>query len=394
MSTNWRLGSFFAVYFALLGAIIPYFTLYLESLGFSPQQIGILMSTLLITKIVAPVFWGYLIDKHQTDILSSNARNNALVAALFFSCIFFSLLNFTKHIGWIAILMVGYSFFWNAVLPQFEALVYNYLGEQRLRYGRIRMWGSIGFIVLVISMGSALDEFGIGILLPSVSVLFLLLTVVSLSLRKPTIDITSLPDEKRVIKQQQFLELLTPTIVLMLFFSALGQMSHAPYYTFFSIYLEGYGYSKTEIGWLWALGVMAEVFIFFYAHHLLVRCDLKKVLAYVFATTGLRWWLIANFPESITLIALGQSLHAISFGLYHATMSQIINQHFVGDNQVRGQALYSSFTFGFGGAVGSLSCGFLWARLGGEMVFLYCAVIMVLVGVGAWLTAIYSKKLH
>lgn len=389
MSTNWRLSSFFAVYFALLGAIIPYFSLYLESLGFSPPQIGTLMSILLITKMIAPNFWGYFIDKYQAGVFSSNGRNKSLIAALFLSFILFSLLNVTQEFWWIALLMVSYSFFWNAVLPQFEALVYNHLGEQRFRYGRIRVWGSIGFIVLVVGMGWALDQYGIAILIPCISVLFLVLALVSLNLRAPQQATNKLASAS---VDSSFLKLLTPSIIILLVFSALGQMSHAPFYTFFSIYLESYGYSKTQIGWLWALGVIAEVFVFLYAHHLLVRCNLKKVLSFVFIATAIRWWLVATFPESITLLMLAQSLHAISFGLYHSTLSQIINQHFVGRNQVRGQALYSSFTFGLGGAIGSLSCGFLWQRLGGEQVFLYSGLLMVMVAIGAWLTALRSQK--
>ena len=387
MSASWRLSSFFAVYFALLGAIIPYFSLYLESLGFSPPQIGVLMSILLITKMIAPNFWGYFIDKYQTKMFSSSGLNKPLITALFLSFFLFSLLNITQQFWWIALLMVSYSFFWNAVLPQFEALVYNHLGEQRFRYGRIRVWGSIGFILLVIVMGWALDQFGIVILIPSVSILFLMLALVSLSIRNSKQAIGKYTEYPDLINNISFTKLLTPSMVLLLLFSALGQMSHAPFYTFFSIYLEDYGYSKTQIGWLWAWGVIAEVFVFLYVHHLLVRCDLQKILIFVFFVTAIRWWLVATYPESLTLLILAQSLHAISFGLYHSTMSQIINQHFVGRNQVRGQALYSSLTFGFGGAIGSLSCGFLWLQLGGEKVFLYSGFLMLFVSIGACLTA-------
>ena len=392
MSASWRLSSFFAVYFAVVGAIMPYFSLYLESLDFSPPQIGALMSILLITRMIAPNFWGYFIDKYQTRLLSSSGRNKSLVVALFLSFFLFSFLNVAQTFWWIAVLVVAYSFFWNAVLPQFEALVYNHLGEQRFRYGRIRVWGSIGFIIVVIAMGWSLDHYGIAILIPSISVLFLMLMLVGLSIKEPKQVIDKKVDSTQSISNSSFLKLLTPSIVLLLVFSALGQVSHAPFHTFFSIYLEDYGYSKTQIGWLWAWGAIAEIFVFVYAHHLLARCNLQKVLVFVFLTTAVRWWLVATYPESITLLILAQSLHAISFGLYHSTMSQIINQHFVGRNQVKGQALYSSFTFGLGGAIGSISCGFLWLHLGGEQVFLYSGVLMLFVGIAAWITSMRFRS--
>lgn len=394
MSVSWRLSGFFGVYFAVLGAIVPYFSLYLESLDFSAPQIGALMSILLITKVVAPNFWGYFIDKHQARMLSSRGHNKSLIIALFLSFLFFSLLNVTQGFWWIALLMVSYSFFWNAVLPQFEALVYNHLGKQRFRYGRIRVWGSIGFIVLVIGMGWALDQYGIMILIPSVSALLLVLATVSLSIKKSDQAIDNKKECSNSVVNSSFFKLLTPAIVLLLVFSALGQMSHAPFYTFFSIYLEDYGYSKTQIGWLWAWGVIAEVFVFLYAHHLLARCNLQKILAFVFFATAVRWWLVAKFPESITFLILAQSLHAISFGLYHSTMSQIINQHFVGRNQVSGQALYSSFTFGLGGALGALLSGFLWLRLGGELLFLYSGILMLFVAIGAWFACYFGDGVH
>jgi PPP family 3-phenylpropionic acid transporter len=97
------------------------------------------------------------------------------------------------------------------------------------------------------------------------------------------------------------------------------------------------------------------------------------------------------FPDSLALLAIGQSLHAISFGLYHSTSSQLINSQFKGAFQIRGQALYSSITFGIGGSIGTLGSGFLWSYYGGAQVFMLCAVVM---GIATVLGVIFSVFLR
>lgn len=380
---GYSLGSFYFCYFAVLGAVVPYMSLYLESIDFDSKQIGMLMSTLLITKLIAPNFWGYVIDRRSVN--NPEFGIQALIISLVICCLFFGSLNLTKQFWMIAICMFGYSFFWNAVLPQTEAIVYNYLGENRFRYGLIRLWGSIGFILIVLLLGWLIDQHGIHILISIVTGIFVLLALNSLLLKKVTVQQTP------QIETGNIWQLFTPQIIIVLSLGAIGQMTHAPFYTFFSIYLESYGYSKTMIGWLWALGVIMEVGVFLYAHLLLARFNIFNLLMLCFVMTAVRWWIIASFPESLSLLSIGQALHAISFGFYHATASQIINAQFRGKFQVRGQALYSSITFGLGGAIGTLASGYLWAALPGTTVFMLCAIVMIVATlVGIIINAIFK----
>lgn len=367
-SRGWTLSSFYAFYFAILGGTLPYLSLYFESIGFTPKQIGILMSSLLITKIIAPNFWGYLLDSQS--VKNSSFKSKTISAALIICCLIFLLLNFTEDFWLIAGLMFAYSFFWNAVLPQMESVVYNYLGEKRQRYGRIRVWGSIGFIVSVTCLGWLIESYGINVLLPAITCIFIALAVHGFFI-KHTPDFSN-----KATDNHKFSSVLAPIVIVVLILGAISQMTHAAFYTFFSIYLESYGYSKILIGWLWALGVIAEVGVFLFAHHLLARFDIFKLLLACFAITSLRWWMLSEFPDSLTLLVMAQLLHAITFGLYHSTSSQLINAHFKGQFQVRGQALYSSITFGIGGAIGTFASGYLWAALGGQSVFFLCAIVM------------------
>ena len=378
------LSSFYAFYFAILGGVIPYMSLYFESLGFSPQQIGILMSTLLITKIIAPNFWGYLIDRKSMS--QPRFASSTLCIALCLCFLLFAFLNFTQHFWLLCCLMLGYSFFWNAVLPQIEALVYNYLGDRKHQYGQIRVWGSIGFILVVIVLGWLIDLYGIEILLPIVTLIFFILAIHGILISKSSIRTT------RIIQASGFINQFSPTIIMVLILGAISQITHAPFYTFFSIYLESYGYSKTVIGWLWALGVIAEVGVFLFAHHLLAKFDIFKLLVICFAVTAIRWWILSFFPESFSLLIFAQILHAISFGLYHSTSSQLINAQFKGNFQIRGQALYSSITFGVGGSLGTLASGFLWSAYGGQQVFLICAIIMAIATVSGLIFTVFLRR--
>jgi PPP family 3-phenylpropionic acid transporter len=161
------------------------------------------------------------------------------------------------------------------------------------------------------------------------------------------------------------------------------QASHGVYYTFYTIYLEGHGYSRGIIGQLWAFGVIAEVLAFLVMHRLLKRFSLHNLLITSLGLASLRWLLIGYYPGLLTVLLFAQTLHAASFGLFHAVAIQFIFQYFPGQLQGRGQALYSSFSFGAGSAIGSLSSGYLWDTIGAQESYLLAALTC---GIAAWIS--------
>ncbi|MDH3637711.1 MAG: MFS transporter, partial [Gammaproteobacteria bacterium] len=172
-----------------------------------------------------------------------------------------------------------------------------------------------------------------------------------------------------------------PEVLALLAACLLMQASHAPLYTFFSIYLDGYGYSKSLIGVLWALGVICEVGVFLVMHRVFGVSSLATILWITFATTAFRWLLIAFFPERVEVMVIAQALHAITFGAYHATAIQLIHYFFRRNHQYRGQALYSSVSFGIGGALGSLYSGYLWTTWGPVQTYVVASVLAAVAGV-------------
>ena len=168
------------------------------------------------------------------------------------------------------------------------------------------------------------------------------------------------------------------------FFAAvfLLQLSFGAYYTFFSLYLESYGYSRTMIGLLWALGVLAEVLLFLFIHRLMPAVGVSVLLFWSLLLTSLRWFLTAFFADHLWVIIIAQAIHAFSFGAAHAASIELIRQFFKGRNAGQGNALYSSMTFGVGGAIGAVGSGLLWS-VNPQLLFVVAAAILLIAAVVA-----------
>lgn len=343
----WRLSSFYFFYFALLGCISPFWGLFLDARGFSGQEIGELMALFGLVRIVAPNVWGALGD--YTDRRMALLRLGTLMCALIFLNIFWVSSFLTM-----AMIMVGYGFFWAAVLPQFEVVTLNYLKERTDEYSKIRIWGSIGFVVFVLILGVVFDFISVNYL-----PVFMLLLLSAIFISSTTIkgqEITHGHEEG-----VGFLALVRrPPVVAFLVAAFLMQVSHGAYYTFFSLFLEQAGYSTSLIGILWAVGVLAEVVVFLVVHKLFGRISYKAVLVVSLLLAAIRWFLTGHFVDVLWLLVLLQLTHAATFGTMHAVSMHYIHQYFQGRHQGQGQALFSSLAYGAGGALGAIVSGYVW----------------------------------
>ncbi len=357
----WRLAGFYFFYFAVLGALVPYWGLYLKSIGFSPVDIGTLMAVLMISRIIAPNVWAYIAD-HRDD------RMRVVRIASFLTIVLFAGVFGGTGFWWLAFVMLAFSFFWHASLPLIEVQVMHHTRHQPGAYGRVRLWGSLGFIASVVALGPVLDAAGPWWILPALIVLMAGIWLYSLML--PESEMAGHMDHPG-----PFLKVvMRPEILAFLFACLLMQVSHGPYYTFYSIYLEGHGYSKTLIGLLWAYAVVCEIGVFLIMPRLLNHISVRTVLMVSFALAAARWLMIGYFPDNLPLLIMAQTLHAASFGTFHAAGMQMVYKFFVGKHQHRGQAVYSTVAFGVGGAIGSYYSGHTWATLGPGMTFAIAAM--------------------
>ena len=361
----WRLSGFYFFYFASLGVFVPYWGLYLQWQGFSAQEIGELTAIFLGARIIAPNLWAWLADFHGQRMRI--VRVTSIIGTIAFSAILLD----NSYI-WIAVVMLVFSIFWNATLPQFEANTLQHLGENSHHYSKIRLWGSIGFIFTVTALGIVFEKISIDLMPIALIITMTGIWIMSLSVPESS-------DHNLTHKQLPLRDILKqPAIIAFFTVCFLVILSHGPYYTFYSIYLEQNGYSRTLIGQLWALGVIAEVIVFIFMHRFIPRYGLRLILILSLLLSTLRWLLIGLFPNMITVLLFAQLLHAASFGTFHAAAIAWVHQHFVGKNQARGQALYSSIGFGAGGVLGSLTSGYLWDNPGPTFTFILAGISTLL----------------
>jgi PPP family 3-phenylpropionic acid transporter len=368
----WRLSGFYFFYFAALGAMLPYWSLYLHDKGFNPVEIGELSALLVGTKIIAPNLWGWLADHTGKSL-------RIIRIASFFAALLFAGFLWAQNYFWFAWITVAFSFFWNAALPQFEASTLFHLKNDSHRYSQIRLWGSIGFIVSVLAIGRLLDSHAIA-LLPVV--ITLLLTLIwCVSLLTPDAHAGSPGCEPvgimKILKKPEVLAFLAVYMLL--------QLAHGPYYIFYSIYLKQYHYSATMTGLLWSLGVFAEIVLFVYMRRLLKRFSLRHILLLSIFLAVLRWLLIAGYAEHVELLVFAQLLHAATFGGAHVAAIHLVHLYFGQQHQGKGQALYSSISFGIGGMMGSLYSGYYWDSWGPELVYAMAAIVCCVAFVIAYL---------
>ncbi|HEX2827943.1 MAG TPA: MFS transporter [Burkholderiales bacterium] len=354
-----RLAGFYFFYFAYLGTFAPFFGLYLESVGLTPLDIGVVLALPQVTRIVAPHLWSWLADRGNAPVRV--VKLTGLAGTLVFLAIFAG----TKF-ALIFAVVFAMTFFWSAALPLMEATTLTHLGDETARYGRVRVWGSIGFIVAVVVVGHVLDY----IALSAVPVLVLTMMVGMLACawvvpeaRVPYHE-ASPPVGKLMLR---------PEVLALIAAGACMSAAHGPYYTFYSIYLVAEGYSKSATGWLWALGVICEIGVFAWMPRLYRAFTLRQILVASFALAVLRFLVIAWLAHSFIALVFAQTLHAATFGSFHAASIGYVHKLFKGRLQARGQAIYGSIGFGVGGALGNLASGVLWESAGAAWTFTFAA---------------------
>lgn len=345
----WRLSSLYFFYFAVVGIMSPYWGVYLKFLGLSSEQIGLVTAIPMLTRIAAPNVWGWMADR------SGKYLGVIRLGSVGAVCGFVGLFFFRDY--WALLLFVTlFTFFWNAVLPQFEVVTLDALQGQTHKYSRIRIWGSIGFIASAVGLGVVFDVLSVA-LLPGFLWGFLLLIAASTFFLP---EVSHHRDQAERLPLSRTLK--KPGVVLFMVAALLLHVSHGPYYSFFSIYLLDKGYSSTSVGLLWALGVVAEILIFLKIPVLLRRWGLWSCYLISMLGAALRWWLIGAYADKLPVLLFAQCLHALSFAVAHSVAIEMVREAFPAVNRGSGQAFYSAACYGGGGAVGAYLTGQIWSH--------------------------------
>ncbi|MFA6121020.1 MAG: MFS transporter [Sideroxydans sp.] len=362
---HWRIAGFYFFYYAFVGMFSPYWSLYLQSIHFTPIEIAILMSIQPVMRMVAPNIWGWLADHTGQRLLVVQVA--ATLSAVFYFGVFLT----TSFWGLFFVLCMM-SFFWSASMPLVEATTLSYLGKNTAHYGRIRSWGSIGFIVAVVGLGFAFDYIVIAWLLWAGLVCEIGILIFARQI--PKTEVLAHHTDHQPIRQV----VMQPKVLALLGACFLMSVAHGPYYTFFSIYLVEHGYTKTAVGALWALGVICEIGVFFLMPALVKRFGFAKILLISFSAAVLRFMLIGWMVDMVVVLLFAQVLHALTFGAYHAASVGLVHEYFKGRHQSKGQALFGSFTYGAGGVLGGLASGPIWQHWGANALYSFSAAMALL----------------
>ncbi|GBG15685.1 MFS transporter, PPP family, 3-phenylpropionic acid transporter [Novimethylophilus kurashikiensis] len=357
----WRLSGFYFLYFAFVGAFTPYWSLYLKSLEFSAFQIGVLMSLLQVCRMFAPNLWGWLADHTGKGV--GIVQLAAGMSMLTYLGVFAG-----NSFAWLFCVMAIMCSFWSASLPLMESITLRHLGEKAEHYGRIRVWGSLGFVVAVIGLGYVLDNAPIKALLWVVLGLKFGIFLFSRFVPEPR------PKPYQNNAGPIWSIIKRPEVSAFLIAGFLMAAAHGVYYTFFSIYLVDLGYSKGAVGWLWSIGVVCEIMVFLWMPKLTAKFGLRNILLASFFLATVRFVMIGFGAQWVVVVVLAQTLHAASFGSYHAASVALIHRFFHGRHHAKGQAIYTSTTFGLGGTLGGLWSGWMWEPAGPALTFAVSSV--------------------
>ncbi len=360
---------FFFAYYGYIGVFSPYASLYFAERGLSAAQIGVLMSLLQVMRIFGPNLWGWVADRSGQRV--AVLRATSVAASLAFCGMFYGQL----FMHFFAV-MVLVNLFTSAQGPISEALMLSAMRGDLTHYGRLRLWGSVGFIVSVMCAGQLLDWYGID-LMPWIA-LGLLVMVAGVALRMREEPVQShaqdTPSVRQLLRKREVLAFFASTFLMV--------AAHASLYVYYSLYLAEIGYSKTVIGLMWSLGVIAEIVFFYYQAPLFRRFGVKNLMLMSLLTGVVRFLMIGGGAQSLLVLLVAQVLHAATFGVHHSASVATLQRWFSGPLQARGQALFISISYGLGGSLGGLLLSACWDTFGARLVYLIAACL-AMAGAGA-----------
>lgn len=366
-------GAFYFSYYSFVGVFPTYITLYLAFREIGAFEIGILMSLMQAMRIVGPNLWGWLADwtGQRARVLQMTAAA-ALVAFIGFF--------FGGGFWYFAFFMVAVNLFTSAQGPLSDALILSEMQGNMSRYGQLRLWGSVGYVVMTAASGFVLDWTGIG-LMPWVGAVILgAVLLVSLRLYQ-----TPRPaaEKKRVllwhvVRQRDVVAFMVSGCFML--------AAHSALYAFYSLYLSNLGYSSVTIGLMWAIGATAEIVFFIYQSPVIRRFGIKSVMLASLFLAVVRFALIGVGAESFAILLFAQLLHAATFGAHHVASILSIQKWFSGPLQARGQALFISASYGIGGTAGGFLLSWVWDFFMPESVYWVASAFALVALFAAWLS--------
>ncbi|HCV66445.1 MAG TPA: 3-phenylpropionate MFS transporter [Serratia sp.] len=363
-STRWLALSYFTYFFSY-GIFLPFWGVWLKGEGIPPETIGILLGAGLVAR-----FLGSLLIAPRVKDPSHLVTALRLLALL--TLAFAIGFCFGNGWGWLMLVIAGFNLFFSPLVPLTDALAGTWQKQITLDYGRVRLWGSLAFVIGSALTGQMVSVWGHNAILYSliISILAMLLGMMLKPSVMPQGEARTHSEADRSLWEM----LKEGPVWRFLLCVTLLQGAHAGYYSFGSIYWQEAGYSASTIGYLWSLGVVAEVIIFASSNFLFRRWNARNLLLLSACCGILRWGLMANSTELGWLLVI-QILHCGTFTVCHLAAMRFIAAR-KGPEVIRLQAVYSALAMGGGIAIMTVIAGFLFEYLQGGVFWVMAAVVL------------------
>ncbi|MEA2047197.1 MAG: MFS transporter [Campylobacterota bacterium] len=343
-------GSYYFFYFALVAVYLIFLPKTLLDLDYSTLEVGILYAAAPFMRFLLPFIFRHMLS------LSPKVYQLSLLFTLLGTLLFILTVdNFWLFL--VANLLLGAAM--GISLPYVETIALATLSKQQ--YGRVRLWGSLGFIAIAIWLGEVLHS-PYEVLYYLSAMAFLTLLSGAMLTQFDTISHSSAKEDASFLLRKYWAFWIS--IFLM-------QVGFGGFYNFFTIYETSHGFSLQMISWMWSFGVICEIFMLYFQGPLLQR-NLLTILQIATLITALRWLILYLYPDSISLTFASQSLHAISFALYHSAAITYVFSLYT--QKKLAQQFFLGIAFGLGGSVGAVLSGQFY----GEYLFLIESFITLL----------------
>ena len=366
----------YVLYFGVMGMHLPYFNLYCYHLGFTGVQIGSLSALRSLAMVVFPIAWGVLADR-------TRGRRPLYILCTCASAAIWSLFLTAETFPAMAAITAAYGVFYAPIISFLEAVTIEVLGAAKQRYGRVRLWGSLSFIAVVLLFGPVTERFSVRVIIPSILAGSLLLAAMSVTVPRDRAG----GQRPHWASAGAFLQ-ARPLVFLFCGFLMLA--GHGAYYGFFSIHLERLGCSTAFIGSAWALASGAEIVAMLASAAIFERFALERVLLASMAAAVLRW-AVLGWVASPAVILASQLLHALTYGTFHMASILYMDRLSPPEGKNLGQAANSALSYGLGLMSGFLVSGYVYARAGSFAAFQVCGML-ALAGTLVWAAAAARER--
>jgi len=380
----WRLGLLYAALFLVVGFYLPYLPVWLKWRQLGADQIALLLATPLYVRIVFTPAISFLADR-------IGGRRTILIALTWGSLGSFFLLWLSDGFWQMLLAVVLLAMNWTTVMPLVETAAISGIRLTGLDYGRVRLWGSLSFIVASLGGGVVIQAAGPGAVLPlllgatALMVLGSYLVPKDIQGRGPAAPVAL----QRLKLRDAFALAHTPLFLLFVLAASMIQGSHALLYAFGSVHWRAQGFSGGTIGALWSVGVVAEIILFAVSGRAIARVGATRLMTLAGLAAAVRWGVFATDPP-LWVTALLQTLHAMSFGATHLAAIHFLTHAVPEDRAATAQGLYAAVVAGLVMGSVTVACGPLYRLLGGEAYGVMA--LMALIGAGA--AFLLSRRWH